>query len=253
MTTNRFLACALIFMMAACSASQPLPRDQPPLRVGVTPDSAPYVFQQQQAYAGVEIDFARRLASALGRPLEIVPIPWDEQIPSLLAGRTDIIMSGMSITPQRASRVAFGEPYLTTSLRAAVRSEDAKRWPTPENLLNTSPRIGVKAGTTGEALVRQRRPDENIVVYRRSRDAFTELLGYRIDVYVSDAPVVEAAVIRHTPKLVAYPRHVGEQSLAWAFRPADPGLRSAADDILSRWRTDGTLRQVLDAWPSIVE
>jgi ABC-type amino acid transport substrate-binding protein len=108
------------------------------------------------------------------------------------------------------------------------------------------------AGTTGEALVRQRRPDEQIVVYRHSRDAITELLNNRIDVYVSDAPVIEAAVARHAPDLVAYPR-VGEQSLAWAFRPADGGLRRAADAILARWRTDGTLRQVLDAWPSIVE
>lgn len=44
-----------------------------------------------------------------------------------------------------------------------------------------------------------------------------------------------------------------DTSLAWAFRPADGGLRRAADAILTRWRTDGTLRQVLDAWPSIVE
>jgi polar amino acid transport system substrate-binding protein len=252
MTTSRFLACGLAFLMSACAAWRPPPPTQPLLRVGVTPDTAPYVFWQQDHYAGVEIDFATRLAAALGRRLAIVPVAWDEQIPSLLAGRTDVIMSGMSITPARASRVAFGEPYLTTTLQGVVRREDAERWPTPEALLRTSPRIGVMAGTTGEALVRQRRPDEQIVVYRRSRDAITELLNYRIDVYVSDAPVIEAAVTRHASELVAYPR-VGEQSLAWAFRPMDEGLRRAADAILSRWRTDGTLRRVLDAWPSIVE
>jgi polar amino acid transport system substrate-binding protein len=215
----------------------------------VTPDTAPYVFWQEDHYAGIEVDFAGRLAAALGRPLEIVPVAWDEQIPTLLSGRTDVIMSGMSITPARAARVAFGEPYRTTDLRAVVRRGDAKKWPTADALLRTSPRIGVMAGTTGEALVRQRRPNENIVVYRRSRDAITELLNYRIDVYVSDAPVIEAAVARHDD-LIAYPRGVGEQSLAWGFRPADGGLRRAADGVLTRWRADGTLRQVLDRWPS---
>lgn len=247
------VGCGLALAMSACAAQHLPPPRQPVLRVGVTPDSAPYVFVAQDRYAGIEIDFAGRLAAALGRPLEIVPVPWDEQIPSLLAGRTDVIMSGMSITPDRAARVAFGAPYLTTSLQAVVRREDAERWPTPEALLRTSPRIGVKRGTTGEALVRQRRPDEDIVLYRQSRDAITELANHRIDVYVSDAPVIHAAVTRYAPTLVAYPRVVGEQSLAWAFRPGDADLRGAANAVLQRWRADGTLRHVIDAWPSIVE
>jgi polar amino acid transport system substrate-binding protein len=257
MTMNRFLVCGLALLMSACMASRPsAPPVQRALRVGVTPDTAPYVFQppgQYDRYEGMEIDFAERLAAALGRPLTIVPVAWDEQIPSLLAGRTDVIMSGMSITPARAARVAFGDPYLTTSIQAVVRRGDAERWKTPEALLQTSPRIGVKAGTTGEALVRERRPDENIVRYRRTRDAVTELLNYRIDVYVSDAPIVEAAVLGHPNELAAYPRVVGQQSLAWGFRPEDAQLRAAANAALARWRGDGTLKQVLEAWPSINE
>lgn len=251
----RILACVLTVLVSACASTRGhMPAPPPlPLRVGVTPDMAPYVFQRQEGFAGLEIDFATRLAAALGRPLEIVRMPWDEQIPNLLAGRTDVIMSGMSITPERAARVAFGDGYLTTSLQGVVRRDDAERWPTPDALLRTSPRIGVKAQTTGEALVRQRRPDEYIIVYRRSRDAIWELINYRIDVYVSDAPVVEAAVLAHPDKLVAYPRSVGEQVLAWAFRPDDVGLREAANDVLRRWRADGTLRGILAAWPSVTD
>jgi polar amino acid transport system substrate-binding protein len=246
---ERLVVGLLAFLISACAATHLQPPPQlPPLRVGVTPDAAPYAFWQQDHYAGIELDFARRLAHELGRPLEIVPVAWDEQIPTLLAGRTDVIMSGMSITPKRAARVAFGAPYLTTSLEAVVRSEDAERWPTPEALLQTSPRIGVKAGTTGEGFVRQRRPNENIVVYRRSRDAITELIAYRIDVYVGDAPVIAEAVAMNAGKLVAYPRDVGKQSLAWAFHPEDEDLRRFANALLERWRADGTLRQVLDTW-----
>lgn len=238
--------------MAATQPAHERPAQQV-LRIGVTPDTAPYVYWQGDHYAGLEIDFAERLADALGYHPEFVSVPWDEQIPSLVAGRTDVIMSGMSITPARSARVAFGDPYATISLQGVVRREDAKRWPTPEALLRTSPRIGVKAGTTGEALVRQRRPDENIVVYRRSRDAINELLNYRIDVYVSDGPVIQSAVAAHQSGLVAYPRDVGHQGLAWAFRPVDQGLRRAANATLARWRNDGTLRQLIDAWPAVAE
>jgi polar amino acid transport system substrate-binding protein len=248
---RRLVVAALALLTAACAVQGYHPVvEPPPLRVGVTPDSAPYVFQKQDRFEGLEIDFARQIAMALGRRLAIVPVPWDEQIPALLAGHTDIIMSGMSVTPARAQRVAFGDPYLTTALQGVVRREDARKWPTADDLLRSSPRIGVKKGTTGEALVRRRRPDENIVVYRRSRDAINELIGYRIDVYVSDAPVIDQAVTAHPDKLVAYPR-VGSQSLAWAFRPADVDLRADVNDLLARWRADGTLRRILEAWPSI--
>jgi polar amino acid transport system substrate-binding protein len=249
---SRLILGLFAFLVTACAASQPMVREAPPppLRVGVTPDAAPYVFQREDGFAGIEVDFARRLAAALGRDLQLVSVPWDEQISALLAGRTDIIMSGMSITSARSARVAFGQPYLTTALSAVVRREDSQRWPTPEALLRTSPRIGVKAGTTGEALVRQRRGDEQIVVYRRSRDAINELRGYRIDVYVTDTPVIEAAVVKFPKDLVAYHREVGKQSLAWAFRPEDQTLRRDADEVLARWRADGTVRAVLDTWPS---
>lgn len=250
---SRLVAGGLALLLSACAATHVPPPEQPMLRVGVTPDTAPYVFRDGEHFAGVEIDFAVRLAAALGRPLALVPVPWDELIPSLLAGRTDLIMSGMSITPARAARVAFGEPYLTTTLQGVVRRTDAERWPTPEALIKSSPRIGVKAGTTGESFVRQRRPDENIVVYRRTRDAITELGNYRIDVYVGDAPVIEAAVLSHPGGLVAYPRAVGQQSIAWAFRPDDDALRAAANSILSGWRRDGTLRAILGTWPSIAD
>jgi polar amino acid transport system substrate-binding protein len=259
MIMTRLLVGAFAILLSGCMASHatsPPLAPALPLRVGVTPDSAPYVFQpegQYDRYAGMEIDFATKLADALGRPLTLVTVPWDEQIPSLLNGRTDVIMSGMSITAARAARIAFGDPYLTTALQGVVRTEDAERWKTAQALLETSPRIGVKAGTTGEALVRGRRPDENIVLYRRSRDAIWELINYRIDVYVSDAPVIEAAVLAHPDKLVAYPRVVGQQSLAWGFRAEDSELRSAANAALARWRGDGTLRHVLESWPSVAE
>ena len=246
------VAAVLVVVTSACTPPRParLVVPQPlPLRVGITPDAAPYVFWDRDHYAGIEVEFAHRLADELGRPLALVPVAWDEQIPALLAGHTDIIMSGMSITPERAERVAFGDPYLATALQGVVRREDARKYPTPESLLQTSPRIGVKRGTTGESFVRQRRPDENIVAYRRSHDAITELRNYRIDVYVSDAPVIEAAIADHPGDLVAYPRAVGRQSLAWAFRPADQDLRSAVNAVLARWRSDGTLRDVLTNWP----
>jgi len=251
-STLRFVTMSILALLASCAGVQhaPSPPLHAPLRVGVSPDTAPYVFWRGDQLAGLEIDMAIRLAQDLGRPLQLVQLRWQEQIPALLDGRTDVIMSGMSITPARAVMVAFSEPYLQTSLMGLIRIEDAQRYPSPEALIASSPRIGVKTGTTAETYVREHRPTENIVRYTMSQDAVTELRNRRIDVFVSDAPVIIWAASRYGNELVAPPRRVGAESLGWAFRPDNAALRLAANQTLARWKTDGTLAGLLAAWPT---
>jgi len=129
--TAILVAAVLAVVASACSLapSERVVERPLPLRVGIAADAAPYVFWDRDHYAGIEVEFAIRLSRALGRPLALVPVAWDEQIPALLAGHTDVIMSGMSITPARAAEVAFGDPYLVTSLQGVVRRDDVGRRP----------------------------------------------------------------------------------------------------------------------------
>ena len=250
MTLRRLLACGLAFLISRlrCDAP-PAARAAAASRRRDTRTRRHTLFGSRTTTRGIELDFARRLAHALGAPLEIVPVAWDEQISDSARRpyRRHHVGHVHHAEAGGPGRVRRAVPHDLAPGRGPQR-EDAERWPTPDALLRTSPRIGVKAGTTGEEFVRARRPDENIVVYRRSRDAITELIAYRIDVYVGDAPVIEEAVAQNTGKLVAYPRVVGEQSLAWAFRSRGRDLRHFANSLLERWRADGTLRQVLGTW-----
>ncbi|HJJ94391.1 MAG TPA: ABC transporter substrate-binding protein, partial [Methanocorpusculum sp.] len=46
-----------------------------------------------------------------GFEVEIAPTAWDGIIPALLAGKIDMVYSGMSITPDRLEKVTFSNPY----------------------------------------------------------------------------------------------------------------------------------------------
>ena len=81
-----------------------------PLRVGITPDFPPVIFKQAGKLAGVEVDFADLLSRELGRQVKFVELKRDDQISALLEGRTDIIMSGMSVTEPREIRIDFTSP-----------------------------------------------------------------------------------------------------------------------------------------------
>jgi polar amino acid transport system substrate-binding protein len=251
-----FVRCALLFAAAALWAGcvpdyyRPAePVEVPPnaLRVGVTSTYPPIVFRQGGQIAGVEADLARLLGARLNRPVHFVEVPWDQQIEGLIAGRTDIIMSGMSVTEARAARIAFTEPYLEAGLVAAVRTEDARRYGSREALLQTPATIGVIERTTGDVFVQQNFPNARRVALTVASDGALALRRRTIDVFVHDAPSIAWLVSANEADLAGIWQLLNREHLAWAVRRGDP-LLAQVNESLAAWQRDGTLAGILARW-----
>src|SRR5437773_3133421 len=206
----------------------PSPPPSPPLRVGVTPSSPPFAFRQGGELVGLEVDFARSLAGALGRPLQLREVDWDDQIPTLLAGRTDVIMSGMTITPARQVRMAFSDPYLSSGLLAVVRRGDRDRYPDGKTLLRKVGGVGVVGGTTGERFAREQRA-ASVSVYPTPAAAVMELQQHRVDAVIHDAPVLLWFVSGHEAELAPVLDPLDREELGCGLRPSDDDLRAATN------------------------
>jgi len=188
--------------------------EMPPnaLRVGITPTYPPMIFKQGAQITGAEADLARLLGAKLGRPAYFVEVPWDQQIDALIAGKTDIIMSGMSVTEAREVRVAFAQPYLEGGLMAAVRVEDRSRYGSRDALLQSTATVGA------------------------------------IDVFVHDGPSIAWLVSANEADLAGIWQPLNRENLAWAMRRDDAQLLAQINDILGGWKRDGTLSGVLVRW-----
>ncbi len=240
----------LLGIFAAPAVSTAEEAIQPiPLRVGVTPDSAPMIFKSGGAIKGLEADFATLLAQELKRPLVFVELPWDREIPALLEKKIDIIMSGMTITRARQIRIAFSEPYLKSGLVAAMRMEDADKYSSRQKIMEAYPSIGIIEGTTGEAYVRANfKPGYRIVSLTRLDDVRDELVGRRIDIFVHDAPAVVGLVARNESVLKGLWEPLNEENLGWGVNPEDPELLGQVNAALAGWKKDGTLRSIVLKW-----
>ncbi len=75
---------------------------------------------------GFEIDVATKLAEDLGVEVQFVPTAWSGIIPALLAKKFDLIIGGMSITPQRNLTVNFTEPYAHSGQQMAASTQLSK-------------------------------------------------------------------------------------------------------------------------------
>ena len=100
---------------------------QDELRVGIAGNYPPLAFKQDGELAGIEVEFARQLGTELGLTIRLVELPFPDLIPALLANRIDVIMSGMSITPEREKLVSFTDSYLRVGQMRLMRRADADR------------------------------------------------------------------------------------------------------------------------------
>ena len=228
----------------------PAPADIPPnaLRVGVTPTYPPIIFKQ-----GGEIDRCRggsRPApghpAGPARPLRRGHVGSADRRAD--GGRTDIIMSGMSVTEARTVRIAFTEPYLEGGLMAAVRSEDVSRYGSREALLQTDGAIGAIERTTGDVFVQRNFPNARRVTLSLASDGALALRRRTIDVFVHDGPSIAWLVSANEADLAGIWQPLNQENLAWGIRRDDAALLAQVNDILGAWKRDGTLTGVLVRW-----
>jgi polar amino acid transport system substrate-binding protein len=157
-------------------------------------------------------------------------------------------MSGMSITPARQVRLAFGDPYMRSGLLAAASRVDASKYATRDAILNAGANVGVRMGSTAESWGQSNLRYGRVVPYPSIEDAARELSQGRLDLIISDAPQTAWAVSEYSGTLQIIPIRLTEEQIAWAFRPEDAALRVAANRALADMRRDGRLRAILQRW-----
>jgi Na+/H+-dicarboxylate symporter/ABC-type amino acid transport substrate-binding protein len=93
------------------------------LRVGVFADRLPFVFVNRQGgLVGFDVEMAQLLARDLGVKVEFVEMEDATALPRLLArNQIDLAMTGIAVTPLRASEMLFSEPYLDETLAFVVK------------------------------------------------------------------------------------------------------------------------------------
>ena len=82
---------------------------------------------------GLEVDLAKGLAYALGLEVEIVQKPFGQLLPALKKNQVDMVISGMTITPERNARVAFAGPYFISGKSVLARPSIISQYDEPVN------------------------------------------------------------------------------------------------------------------------
>jgi len=124
-------------LLAGCgsnSSSTSGSSDKDTFKVGLEAGYAPFNWTQNDdsngavkiqgssEYAGgYDVEIAKKVAEGLGKKLVIVKTEWDGLVPSLVSGKVDAIIAGMSPTAERKKTIDFSDNYYQSNLVMVVK------------------------------------------------------------------------------------------------------------------------------------
>ncbi|HDF6273044.1 TPA: ABC transporter permease subunit [Staphylococcus aureus] len=172
------------------------------LRVGLSADYAPMEFEHtvngKTEYAGVDIDLAKKIAKDNNLKLKIVNMSFDSLLGALKTGKIDIIISGMTSTPERKKQVDFSDSYMMTKNIMLVKKDKVNEYKDIKDFNNK--KVGAQKGIEQEKIAQTEIENASITSLSRLPDVILALKSGKVEGAVVEKPVAEA-YLKQNPKL----------------------------------------------------
>ncbi len=225
------------------------------LIVGTSTDFPPLSFRTADGrIVGLEIDLANMMARAMNVNLEIVPMPFYELLPALEADELDMVLSAVTMTPERNLRVAFAGPYLISGQGILAAKDKVATVKEFEDMNHAGFRLAVAKGTTGEEVANDLLRNADIVVSDSLLEALQLLLVGDVDALLADDPFLAVAAHQFKDQgLTKSERPFTYEPFGVALPPHDPLLINWVQNFLNGVDKSGELKRMVRAWYRSIE
>ncbi|HDA0656885.1 TPA: ABC transporter permease subunit [Staphylococcus aureus] len=200
------ISSAMVYINPAAYAEQDQKwekiKERGELRVGLSADYAPMEFEHtvngKTEYAGVDIDLAKKIAKDNNLKLKIVNMSFDSLLGALKTGKIDIIISGMTSTPERKKQVDFSDSYMMTKNIMLVKKDKVNDYKDIKDFNNK--KVGAQKGTEQEKIAQTEIENASITSLSRLPDVILALKSGKVEGVVVEKPIAEA-YLKQNPKL----------------------------------------------------
>lgn len=144
--------------------------------------------------AGFDIDIARLMASVMNVKLVIEVMPFAQLLPALEAGKVDVVISNVTITPQRNLRVAFVGPYLVSGKCVVTRDEALAKADGSKDLNTAETKLAVLEGSTSQDFARELFPEATVLTVTDFGEAAKMVENGKASGMLTDYPICVATL-----------------------------------------------------------
>lgn len=230
---------SVVFMFAGCGGEKKEVQkvEQKVYVVGTNAEYPPFEYMENGEVAGLDADIIKEAAKRMGIEYKWLNTNFDGLIPALQTKKVDIVIAGMSVTPERSKAVNFSVPYLTSN--ASIITNKNNPIKDMNDLSGKS--YGVELGTTKEASARKIQGAE-VIPFSSNTGALVALKSGKIDGMVLDESVATKFVEKNS-ELILVGVMEGEPK-AVAFNKDDAELCEKFNKVIEEMLQDGTIEKL---------
>ncbi len=239
----------LALILAAGLAATAHAKEYTALRFGMDAAYPPFESVNSKGdIVGFEVDYAKALCERMKVTCTFQNQDWDGIIPSLIAGKFDVIFSSMNVTAERAKRVAFSDTYIATPPVIAASKGVTSNDVSPAALRGKT--IGTQSSTIHANYLEKIYKDADIKLYPTQDEANADLASGRLDYVVGDGIVTQEFIDKkgngccRVLKTIDRIPEIHGPGVGAAFRPEDTDLRDKFNKAIAELDADGTYAKI---------
>jgi polar amino acid transport system substrate-binding protein len=220
------------------------------LRVGMSGGQPPLNFKSKNGtLMGLEVDLARALAGIMSLELKIVEKPFPELLGALSAGEVDLVISGLTITPERNTKCAFVGPYFLSGKSILTRSTTLAQADEAADLDQADLKLAALEGSTSQRFVQSRLPKASLVTTPDYDEAVKLLLADQVNAVVADREIIRLTAFLHPKEgLATLPETLTIEPIGIAAPPGDVLLVNYLENALDALEASGLMTAVRARW-----
>ena len=176
---------------------------------------------------GLDADISRLMAAGMGVKVKFVKMPFPELLPALETGKVDMILSAMTMTPQRNLKVAFVGPYYVSGKGILAVAEKYAALQEATGLDTPEVTVAALKNSTSQKFAESLMPKAKLITTNSYDEAIDLLFKGKIHVLVADFPFCALTAYRYQDKGLT----AGKSPLT--FEPL--GIAMKEDTLLINW------------------
>ena len=198
---------------------------------------------------GLEADLARYLAYTMGVTLRMETLPFAGLIDALEAGKVDMVLSGMTITPARNLRVAFAGPYFVSGKCVLTNQAALASLQSATDINSSGLTLTALEGSTSAEFIRRLIPQARLQTAPDYDSGIERVLAGEVDAMLADYPICLVTHARIPDRgLVSVITRLTYEPIGIALPAGDPLLLNFVENLLQGLEQSGRLEELEARW-----
>jgi ABC-type amino acid transport substrate-binding protein len=215
------------------------------ITIGVKYDVPPFGFKNPRTneIEGFDIDFGKAVADKLGVKPKYIEAISDNRIPFIQDGTADLILSTMTINPERAQEIGFTDPYFIA--RGRILQKKGGDIKGVEDLAGK--RVCTVLGSTYEATLKEQAPEANLRLVDTYSECLELIQNGGVDAVSTDDVILTGMIIQDE-SLELVGRGADHGALRRRLQEGRQGVHEFLNGVLDEYESDGRWKASYQKW-----